>query len=165
MAGKAPIVLLSTRQRMVLERLVRTRKLEVRLAERCRIVLGSAEARTNLELADELGVDRQRVRRWRRRFAAAHAALAAAEAEGASDEHLEVLVLDVLSDEDRSGAPPTFTPEAIVAIVALACEPPRDSGLEISHWTPSELARVAISRGIVESISPRQVDRFLARRP
>jgi hypothetical protein len=165
MAGNAKVVGLSTRQRAVLERLVRTRTLAQHLAERCRIALGSADGETNLGQADALGVDRQLVRRWRGRFAAAHASLAAAEAEGASEAELEELIVDALSDEDRSGAPSKFTPEQVVAIVALACEPTKDSGLEISHWTPRELARVAISRGIVESISPRQVDRFLARRP
>lgn len=165
MGGNAVPVTVSARQRLVIERLVRSRKLALCLAERCRIVLGSADGRTNLEQADRLGVDRQRVRRWRSRFASAHDRLAAAEAEGASDEHLEALILEVLSDQYRSGAPSTFTPEQVVAIVALACEPPTESGLEISHWTPAELARVAISRGIVESISPRQVDRFLAKRP
>ena len=67
-------------------------------------------------------------------------------------------------DDDRCGAPPTFTPEQIAAIIALACEHSSQSGVPVSHWTPPELAREAIKRGIVESISPRQVDRFLARR-
>ena len=165
MPGKTTLVTLTARQRTLLERLVRTRTLAQHLAERCRIVLGSADGRMNVAQADALGVDRQRVRRWRCRFAKAEASLAAGEAAGASDAELEERVLDTLSDERRSGAPPKFAPEQVVAIVALACEPPKDSGLEISHWTPAELARVASSRGIVASISPRQVDRFLARRP
>lgn len=74
------------------------------------------------------------------------------------------MIVDVLADEPRSGGPPKFSPEQVAAIIALACEPPGDSGLPISHWTPPELAREAAKRGIVESISPRQVDRFLARR-
>ena len=164
MAGKAMVVTVSARQRTVLERLVRTRTLAQQLAERCRIVLGCAAGQLNIEQADELGVDRQRVRRWRVRWAKAQAALAAAEAEGASEEDLRERILRVLSDEHRSGTPPKFTPEQVVAIVALACEPPADSALPISHWSPSELARVAIERGIVQSISPRQVDRFLAKR-
>ena len=165
MAGKALVVRVSARQRAVLERIARARTVEQRLVERCRIVLGSAEGRTNLEQAAALGVDRQRVRRWRVRWAEAEAALSAAEAETPSEEELEARVVDVLSDDERSGAPAKFTPEQVVAIVALACESPSDSGLEISHWTPAELAREAVERGFVESISPRQVDRFLARRP
>jgi len=49
----------------------------------------------------------------------------------------------------------------VAQIISLACEKPEDSGLPVSHWTPPELAREAAKRGIVESISPRQVDRFL----
>ena len=106
----------------------------------------------------------ERGRRGRHRWARAIDTLAAAEQEGATDKDLEKLILGVLADDQRSGAPATFTPEQVAAIIALACEPPADSGLPISHWTPPELAREAIKRRIVESISPRQVDRFLARR-
>lgn len=45
--------------------------------------------------------------------------------------------------------------------IALACEPPGDSGLPVSRFTPTELAREANTRDIVEQISPRPVDRFL----
>jgi putative transposase len=124
----------------------------------------SADGRDNEDQADELGVDRQRVRRWRHRWAKANEALASAENEGASDKELEKLIIGLLADEERSGAPSKFSAEQVVGIIALACEPPSESGLPVSHWTPPELAREAIKRGIVESISPRQVDRFLARR-
>jgi hypothetical protein len=90
--------------------------------------------------------------------------LVTAEEENATDKDLRALIVDVLADEKRCGGPTKFTPEQVAAIIALACEPPADSGLPISHWTPPELAREAIKRGIVESISPRQVDRFLAKR-
>jgi len=89
--------------------------------------------------------------------------LAAAE-KSATDKDFEKLVIAVLMDEARKGAPAKFSPEQVAGIIALACEPPSDSGLPVSHWTPPELAREAIKRGIVESISPRQVDRFLAKR-
>ncbi|MCR4338851.1 MAG: helix-turn-helix domain-containing protein [Gemmatimonadaceae bacterium] len=164
MTSRAVFVTVSAQQRSVLERLVRARTVAQHVVERCRIVLGSADGLPNIEQADELGVDRQRVRRWRVRWAKAEAALACAEAEGVSEADLEAKILDVLSDEYRSGTPPKFTPEQVVAIVALACEPPVDSARPISHWTPPELALEAIKRGIVDSISPRQVDRFLAKR-
>jgi transposase len=124
----------------------------------------SAEGRENESQADELGVDRQRVRRWRQRWAGASGALAAAERKGASDKDHEKLILGILTDNDRCGAPAKFTPEQVTAIIALACESPSDSGLPVSHWTPPELAREAVKRRVVASISPRQVDRFLARR-
>ena len=87
--------------------------------------------------------------------------LLTAEAAGATDPDLEKLIISVLTDVTRSGAPPRFSAEQVAGIIALACELPADSGLPVSHWTPSELAREAANRGIVESISPRQVDRFL----
>jgi hypothetical protein len=163
--GKQSVtVTVTTRQRGILEPLARAKAAPQRLVERCRIVLLSAERRTNDAQADELGIDRQRVRRWRHRWARARPALAAAEKREASDRDLEKLIIGILMDEDRSGAPPKFTPEQVTGIIALACEPPSESGLPVSHWTPPELAREAIKRGIVESISPRQVDRFLAKR-
>jgi putative transposase len=157
-------VTVTTRERQILEPLARARTAPQHLVERCRIVLLSAEGRANEAQADELGIDRQRVRRWRHRWAKARPALAAAEKREASDKDLEKLIIGILMDDERSGAPPKFTPEQITAIIALACEHPSQSGVPVSHWTPPELAREAIKRGIVDSISPRQVDRFLARR-
>jgi putative transposase len=48
-------------------------------------------------------------------------------------------------------------------IMALACETPEVAGRPVSSWTPHELADEAIKRGIVTSISPRTVERFLSR--
>src|SRR6516165_3768248 len=77
------------------------------------------------------------VRHWRRRWLSGQAEVAAAVR---------------LADEPRPGAPATFTPEQVCAIVALACEPPEKSELPLSHWSQSELAREAVRRGIVDSI-------------
>ncbi len=157
-------MVLSKRQKLLLEMIARTKLAPQQLVERCRIILLSAAGHDNADQAVELGVDRQRIRRWRHRWAKAREALAAAEEQGASDKDFETLVLGILGDDHRSGAPVTFSAEQVASIISLACEPPKDSGLPVSHWTPPELAREAIKRGIVESISPRQVDRFLARR-
>lgn len=163
MSKKAASVTLTPRQRVVIEPLARSRTAPQRMVERARVVLMSAAGRKNEEQAAELSVDRQRVRRWRSRWAKASETLKAAEDQGAKDKDLERLILRVLKDDERSGAPARFTPEQVAAIIALACESPKDSGLPISHWTPPELAREAIKRGIVETISPRHIDRFLAR--
>lgn len=164
MPGPAAIVGVTARQQATLETLTRATSTPQQLADRCRIVLMSREGRRNLHQAAALGVDRQRVRRWRGRWAAAQEKLDAAEEEGATDNDLKAMIVAVLSDGERSGGPPKFSPEQVASIIALACEPPGDSGLPVSHWTPAELAREAANRGIVEHISPRQLDRFLARR-
>jgi putative transposase len=164
MRTRSVSIVLSPRQRGVLEPLANAKTAPQRLVERCRIVLMSGDERENQAQADKLGVDRQRVRRWRHRWARAAATLEAAEVAGANDRDFELLVRRVLDDNSRPGVPPKFSPEQVASIIALACEPPADSGLPISHWTPSELAREAVKRGIVTGISARQVDRFLARR-
>lgn len=66
-------------------------------------------------------------------------------------------------DEPRQGAPVKFTAQQVVQIMALACELPQASGLPISQWSGRELATEAVKRGIVETISPRSVERFLKR--
>ena len=73
------------------------------------MVLLSASDRHNEAQADELGVDRQRVRRWRHRWARAMASLLTAEAAGATDQHLEKLIVRELTDVTRSGAPLRFS--------------------------------------------------------
>lgn len=163
MPGQPVRIEVSDAQRRVLEAFVRATSTSQQLAERCRIVLMAGDGDLNEHIAIELEVDRQRVRRWRRRWDSVSAVLSEAEHEGATDKELRQLIEEALSDEYRCGAPPKFSPEQVVAIISLACEPPSDSGVEGSHWTPPELARVAVERGIVDSISPRQVDRFLAR--
>jgi len=160
---RATEVRVSQRQRLVLEELSRARRTPEGLAVRARIVLTSETAEPNDRQAKRFGVDRQRVRRWRDRWAAAEIRLVKAEAQGASDRDLRRLICEVLSDGRRSGGPTTFSPEQVTDIIALACEQPSDSDVPVSHWTPAELAREAVKRGIVNSISPRQVDRFLKR--
>ncbi|MCA1838570.1 MAG: helix-turn-helix domain-containing protein [Actinobacteria bacterium] len=148
---------------------------------------------SNTRIAELLGIDRgQEVRTWRKRWleaaprliaaeeearekaaAAAAATTTAADDEDEDDESggngvlltevLEEVVEEVLADEPRCGTPPSFGPEQVVRIVALACEDPRECGRPVTHWTPPELADEAKKRGIVESISPRSVGRFLGR--
>jgi len=156
-------VVLSSRVRALLERWIRASSSSQQLAERSRIIVMSADDVANLEQADRLGVDPQRVRRWRNRWASRAEEVADAEAAGASDKELAGLVGDILSDNYRCGAPPKFSAEQLAQLVALACESPEESGLPVSHWTPADLAREAIRRGIVEEISPRHVDRVLKR--
>lgn len=133
------------------------------LVVRARVVLMCADQVPTWKQKLELKTDAQRVSRWRVRWASWQERLCAAEAEDASDKDLKALVLAALSDAPRPGTPAKFSPEQLTAIVAVACEKPPDSELPVSHWTPSEVAREATKRGIVESISPRQVDRFLQR--
>ena len=161
MARAKGIVVLSKAARGALERLVRAYTTPQHIAQRARIVLMSAEGERNVEQAAALGIDHQRVRRWRRRWAACQVAIAAAEANQGEDPFIDDVVLSLLADERRAGRKPTFTAEQVAQVIAVACEKPSDSGREVSHWAARELADEMIKRGIVVSISPRHVNRIL----
>ncbi|MGC9523871.1 MAG: transposase [Anaerolineae bacterium] len=154
-------ITVTDRQRGILEATARCATAPHRLVTRSKIILKAASGKRNQIIADELAVKVRMPRLWRKRWAEAHAELAAAEAAEATDVQLADLIAHVLSDEPRSGAPPTFTPEQICQIVAIACEKPELSDRPVTEWTPRELAEEAIKRGIVETISPRSVGRFL----
>jgi putative transposase len=160
---RAEAITVTVRQRRVLDEVVRASTSPQGLARRARVVLAAAEGTSNRQIATRLGVTRNLVQAWRGRWAAAGDALLAAELEGgAGDERaLRAVVQGVLADAPRSGAPPTFTPEQLCRIIALACTPPSDAGRPISHWTPRELADEAASQGIVARISARTVGRLL----
>ncbi len=160
MRGPKPTpIVLTAAKRAVLERLARRESSCQQLVRRVRIVLEAAEGGNNEQVGERLGLYRATVRTWRGRWLEAASRLEAAEAAG--ERALAAAVEEVLCDEPRSGAPPTFTAEQVCQIVALSCEAPRESGREVTHWTPRELAEEAIKRGIVESISARSVGRFL----
>jgi len=160
-AGKAVEVTLSDRQRQVLERFSRSRSEAAVLVERARIVLLASDGLSNEAVGRVLNFDRQRARRWRGRWTQQASDLADCEALGVDDNDLEARVRRVLLDRPRSGAPPTFEPEQVAALISLACELPEDNGIPVSHWTPAELAAEAIRRGIFADISSRHVDRLL----
>ena len=67
----------------------------------------------------------------------------------------------VLGDLPRAGCEDKFTAEPIASILAVACEPPENSDRPVTHWTSRELTDEVLQRGIVPSISVRQVGRFL----
>lgn len=162
MLRQASEVRLTKRQKLVLDRWVRNPAgTPHRLLERCRIVLMSAEGMNNIQQGLRLGIDRQRIRRWRTRWVAHEARLVAAEVQGVNDKELAALLTEILGDEPRPGGPPKFTAEELAQLIAIACESPDDSGRPVTHWTPGELAGELIKRGIVTSISRRHVGRIL----
>ncbi len=161
MAGPQPqAITISAPQQAVLERLLRQHACPQALALRVRIVLGAATGRRNEPLAAQLACSPLTVRKWRARWAAAAARLAAAAADPAV---LATTVAATLADAPRPGTPDTFSAAQIVQILNLACTAPRACGRPIDAWTPRELADEAKRQGIVTSISPTTVGRFLGR--
>src|SRR3990167_4971278 len=125
-----------------------------------RITLRAAREEPNKLISNEMNINREFVRRWRRRWAQNKEILSQLETEEENKIYLEGL-LKVLSDFPRVGHPIKFTAEQVCQIVAVACEKPQDSGHMLSHWGTKQLAMEVEKRGIVESISNTQVGRFL----
>lgn len=66
----APAIVLTDEQKSELARLARSRRSSVRLAQRARIVLLAAQGLQNKDIAEQLGIGRVQVARWRERFLA-----------------------------------------------------------------------------------------------
>ena len=147
MARPAGPITLSGEERIELDRLIRSHSTPQHLARRARMIVMAADGVGVGETAQQLGVWRKGVSFWRARWLSGGGESAA----------------ERLADAPRSGAPATITPEQICAVVALACERPEEGGVPLSQWSAADLAREAVRRGIVTSISPRSVGRFLKR--
>jgi putative transposase len=143
-------VIVGAGQREALEDLVRAHSTPQQLALRARVILHAADNVGVRESAEELGVWPKTVRYWRKRWRQA------ADAQP---------VPERLADAPRCGAPATYTPGQICAVIAMTCEKPSESERPISHWSQREIADEAIRRGLVPTISQRSVGRFLKKRP
>lgn len=159
MPGKAAKVTITERQQVVLEELSRSRSEAAVISQRATIILRAFQRRSNAEVSLEVGLERKQVGLWRRRWQAAWESLTLLEC--TEPRRLRQAVRETLRDAPRSGAPGTFTADQVAQILAIACEPPAQSGRPITHWTQRELRDEVIQRGIVESISESRIGHFL----
>jgi transposase len=135
---------LTDEERETLVRWSRRAKSSQALAQRCRIVLGCADGRSNQEVAAEVGVWPQTVGKWRRRF-------------------LEKR-LEGLADEPRPGAPRRITDEQVEEVIVKTLEAtPR----EATHWSRASMAAATgLSKSTIGRIwrafelKPHRVDAF-----
>ena len=161
-ASAAPgALVLSARQRRLLEGVVRRPTAPQRLVRRARIILALAAGHSPHQVAQQLGVLRQTVYKWRDRWRQRHHYRVAAEAAEPNDKRLSALLEGQLLDSYRCGRPATFSSEQLVKIIALACEPPQASGRPLTQWTSRDLADELVQRGIVTAISRATVSRLL----
>jgi transposase len=138
-------VTLAAAERKTLKMRVRGAKTPWRDRVRAQIVLGAARGRTNAQIAADLHVSVDMVRKWRGRFAAWR--------------------LDGLRDLPRSGRPRRISAAERAAVVALACQLPAATGVPLSRWTGPELAAEVAARGLAGPISVSSVLRILAEHP
>ena len=115
-----------------LEAIVRKQTSPQQLVVRARIILLAVAGVGVHGTIRRLDIARTIMQIWRRRW------------READHESVE----ERLGDRPRSGAPATYAPEQVCAIVAIACEHPEDSDRPITHWTQRGLADEAVKRGI-----------------
>ena len=159
MPGKAARVQITERQQVVLQEFGRSRTESKSLVQRSQIILAAFDGRLNEQIAAEVGLNRKQVGRWRRRWQAAWESLTRLEC--LEPAQLRAAIRDTVADAPRSGSPGTFSAAQVCEILAVACEPPEQSGRPITHWTRAELRDEVVKRGIVENISASQVGRYL----
>jgi hypothetical protein len=160
MSGKAAKVVVTEMQLSIVHEIAMATTSSVQHAQRARIIVGAFDGRLNEDLSVELGLHRAQVGLWRRRWADSFDSLVAIECHESRAALLRA-ILDVLSDAPRSGGACLFTGEQVTQILAVACEPPENSGRPINRWTQRELKDEVILRGIVPSISESQIGNYL----
>jgi len=137
-------------ERHALERLAKAHSTEQQIALRARMILAAGDGLNNAQLARNLHVSIDTARQWRGRWLSLQPLPLS-----------ELSVAERLQDLPRPGAPSRISADQICQIVALACEPPEQSGRPITHWTSREIADEIMKRGLVEHISPRHAARLL----
>jgi predicted transcriptional regulator len=120
-------------EREIIEHIIRQATNLQWLVTRAKIVLKASNGQSTRQIAYELGLTRNTVRLWRRRWqaAAAKRAIQATEAEGHSTLRDQIELS--LRDEYRRGGPVKFTAEQVVQIVAISCEDVAASGYPVRH--------------------------------
>ena len=153
MRGPKPTaIVLSDAERLQLEQLARRHSTPQQIVLRARIVLAAADGANNCQIARQLDLSLDMIRRWRSRWLVLQAA------------SLDDLpITERLTDAPRPGKPVQISAEQVCQIVALACEPPKDSQRPISQWSAREIAAEIEQRGIVSNISGRHAARLLKR--
>jgi transposase len=114
----AATIELTDEERSVLESYVRRRKTAQALSKRARIILRCAEGGHDGIVAEEVGVSRGMVGRWRRRFAE--------------------LRLQGLHDEPRPGAPRTIRDDQVERVVIETLETTPKGA---THWSTRDMAQ------------------------
>lgn len=121
---------LTDEERTTLQRYIRRRTASQQLVLRSRIVLGCARGLTNTEVAESVGVNKNTVTTWRRRFAEKR--------------------LDGLHDAPRPGAPRSIGDDKIEEVIVQTLE---STPKGATHWSTRQMAKhVGIGRDSVSRV-------------
>ncbi len=150
----APEIVLTDEERAELKKLVRSRLTSVRLEQRARIVLLATEGMQNKAIAEQLGVGRVQVSRWRERYARLR--LAGIERDlprGAPPVKIDVARLVELTTQSKPEAATHWSTRTMAAQLGV-------SAASVSrHWRANGLKPHRV-RGFKVSRDPRFVEKL-----
>ncbi len=129
-ANKAVEIILDTEERNELRSFAGSRSLSHSLVQRAKIVLAASEGLTNIQIAQQVGLSRVSVSKWRNRYAR----------EG----------LPGIYDQMRSGRPRTLPDDKIMEVVSSTLSSKPAQG---THWsTRSMAANSGVSKSTVQRV-------------
>jgi hypothetical protein len=135
-------ICLTEEEKKQLEKQVRAHKTGQDQVVRAKLLLVANEHPewSNPQIAKAVGTTDRTVRKWRGRWVATHC----------------------IADAPRSGAPRRFGPEERASATVLACSLPSQSGVPLSRWSRTSIAR-AISRRLKQMGKPAPSARTVGR--
>jgi len=133
-------VALKRKQRKWLERVVRRRTPSHWLVQRARAILLGAEGQSIQSICQQLSMDRQVVRRWRKRFL--------------------IGGVHSLKDRPRPGRPPVIGAKVWQKVATVVVQPPTKFDLELPRWSLRELS-LFLSKRFGWKVSRSSLSRFL----
>ena len=104
------------------------RKVSAALKQRSKIILLSADGMPIAEICEQVGLSRNIVANWRKKFIQHNKYLL--EISESGPKLLKEKIISILNDLPRSGTPPTFSIVQKAQIIKLAC----NRGLPINFW-------------------------------
>jgi transposase len=150
----APGIELSAEDEAELLRLARSKTSSVRLVQRARIVLLAAQGRQDLQIAQELGIDRITAGRWRRRYI--EAGLAGIERDlprGAPPVKMDVARLVRLTTQTKPEAATHWSTRKMAAVLGVS------ASTVMRHWQAHGL-KPHLVRGFKVSRDPKFVEKL-----
>jgi transposase len=160
MSRTAATVALDDFERELLIKISHRRSVADFLKRRVQAVLAANTGKQNKEIAEETELESHFVGRWRKRWFLAHKQWQESDAT-LRPPMSERLILSWLQDKKGRGRKDHFTPDQRTKVAALCRESPEESGFPVTHWSAERLAKAAIARRIVDTISQRTVARIL----
>jgi transposase len=150
---------ISSKQFKILQDLIKSIKTRTDVKERARLIVKYYFDNNISRCTKELNTSRKKVKKWVTKWKNNQTVLDRTELK--EIHNLKSQIISVLSDDYRTGKPPTIQSEQIAAIIYLSLQEPSEFGLPISHWTGDELKEIAIKLKIVDKITARQINRYL----